>query len=70
MLISLDMVKIPIKENKKKSLRKKKDRSERRKVIFVEDTDNEREEGIKKIENVEKTIRIETGLLQQISRLE
>lgn len=63
------MVKIPIKENKKKSLRKKKDRSERRKVIFVEDTDNEREECVKKIQSIEKIIHIETGLLQQTSML-
>lgn len=45
------MVKIPTKENKKRCVRKKKDRSNRRNVVFVEDTDSERED-IKK----EKTI--------------
>jgi len=68
MLISLDMVKTQIKENKKRCVRKK-NRSKRQKVVFVEDTDNEREEIVKKIQSVEKTIHIETGLLQQISRL-
>lgn len=62
------MVKTQIKENKKRCVRKK-NRSKRQKVVFVEDTDNEREEIVKKIQSVEKTIHIETGLLQQISRL-
>jgi hypothetical protein len=60
------MTEIVIKKNYKKK-KPKRDKLKRWSVVFVEDSDNERDE--KKC-GFEKITHIETGLLQQISRLD
>ena len=63
------MTEIVIKKNIKKR-RGKRDKLKRWNVIFVEDSDNEREEINNKVKRQVEIIHIETGLSQQISRLD
>jgi hypothetical protein len=62
------MTEIVIKKNIKKR-RGKRDKLKRWNVIFVEDSDNEREEINNKVKRQVEIIHIETGLSQQISEL-
>jgi hypothetical protein len=59
------MTEIVVKKNIKRK-KSKKDKLKRWSVVFVEDSDDERD---KKNCGFEKTTHIETGLLQQISKL-
>jgi hypothetical protein len=62
------MTEIVIKKNIKKR-RPKRDKLKRWNVVFVEDSDNEREEINNKVKRQTEIIHIETGLLQQTSML-
>ena len=62
------MTEIVIKKNIKKR-RPKRDKLKRWNVVFVEDSDNEREEINNKVKRQVEIIHIETGLLQQTSML-
>jgi hypothetical protein len=64
----MHMTEIVIKKNIKKR-RPKRDKLKRWNVVFVEDSDNEREEINNKVKRQVEIIHIETGLLQQTSML-
>ena len=62
------MTEIVIKKNIKKR-RSKRDKLKRWNVVFVEDSDNEREKISEKVKRQVEIIHIETGLSQQTSML-